>query len=374
MNDNNFGAPSPLDDIQYGGAAKPNNGAPAGISAPVLDDIEYVAPTAKKGGPTGVAAPVLDDMDSYTPQSQKKGAPTGVAAPVLDDNSVPYTAAPKDEPIVMTDEEIIAKFTPDQLVTYNGLPEKNKQAVLDHMRRQLGAVAPVEEVTAPVLDEDNYTPPPKKETPPPQPEAPVSAPVLDEAPPPAKYVPKYVDEDLEKAKREAAKKAVAGQLVSDQKDSKESLRMMLELKEQLRREQAAKGFKVVIVLALLGIVGAISFGLLYSGSLGLGYKNGMEGFAGIISNSSLYIGLAMALSGLLLLTGAGICKTLASLIYLLSGIIQLFPGIVMIPQHEGSLALVGILYGVSLVCTVAVFAGLSAIESVGLFFNKKLRE
>lgn len=343
------------------------------FGAPVLDDIDYVAPTEKKGGPTGVSAPVLDDMDAYVPPvSQKKGGPTGVSAPVLDDNTVPYEAK-KQEVKIMTDEEIIATFSPAQLETYNNLPEENRQKVLDHMRDQLGVQAPPTELHAPVLDEDNYTPPPKEEkSEPPQPAEPVKAPVLDDAPEAPVYKPKYVDEDLERAKSEAAKRAVAGQLVSDQKDAKESLRMMLELKEERRREAAEKGFKITIVLAVLGIIGAVAFYLLYSGSLGLIYTDGLDGIANIIKEGSMYIAIAMAVSGLCLISGIGIFKSLASLIYFLAGAAQLFPGLLMIPQHEGSMALVIILYVASFLCTAGVFVSLSALEPVALYFKKEM--
>lgn len=398
MDENNFG--SPLDDIDYTAPAPAKNnpvgvsapvlddfgydepktakkGDPTAVTAPILDDMDYYTPSAseKKGMPTGVSAPVLDDMDGYVPPvSEKKGVPTGVSAPVLDDNSVPYQA---DEPevLIMTDEEIIERFTPDQLETYNRLPDANKQKVLELMRNQLGAVAPPEppvEVSAPVLDEDNYTPPPKAEkNEEPKTEAPVTAPVLDEAPEPPKYKPKFVDEDLERAKREGAKQAVSSQLVSEQKDSKESLRMMLELKEERRREQAKEGFKWVIVLAVIGIIGAVAFYLLYTGSLGLAYKDGIDGFAGIIKDSALYITIAMGATSLALVSGIGFFKSLASFAYLVSGIIQIFPGSVMIVQHEGSLGLAIILYAISIICTIAVFAGLSAIESVSLYFKRK---
>lgn len=370
--DNNFGGASPLDDIEYSNdpAAK---SAPAGITAPILDDIEYVAPTSKKSGPTGVSAPILDDMDAYVPPaSQKKGAPQGVSAPVLDDADSSYESK-KPEVIIMTDEEIIAKFSAEQLETYNKLPDANKQKVLDLMRKQLGVEAPPVEVKAPVLDEDNYTPPPKKETPPQEPSEPIAAPILDEAPETPVYKPKFVDEDLERAKREGAKKAVSSQLVSDQKDSKESLRMMLELKEERRREMAAKGFKVVIILAVIGLISAVAFFLLYNGSLGLEYKDGINKAGTVIKNSAMYISIAMGISGVALLTGIGFFKGIASLIYLISAIVQIFPGIAMIPQHEGSMALTVILYAVSIIGTIVVFVGLSAIESVGLYFKRELR-
>ena len=371
--ENNFGAPT-LDDIDYTAPA-PKKEGPEGVAAPVLDDFEYVAPAEKKGGPTGVAAPVLDDMDSYAPPTtEKKGAPTGVSAPVLDDDnySAP-AAAPEPEKLILSDEDIIAGLNEQQREMFDNLPEEKQQQIINMRREQLGAEAPAPTLSAPVLDEDNYVPPPKKEEPEPQPEEPISAPILDDEPEAPKYVPKFVDEDLEKAKREGAKKAVSGQLVSDQKDSKESLRMMLELKEERRREAAAKGFKVVIGLAVVGIIAAVAFYLLYSGSLGLEYKDGMSSIANILKDSSLYIALAMAVSGLTLISGINGFKTLASLIYLAAGVAQIFPGVVMIPQHEGNLGLVGVLYAVSLICTIAVIVGLSAIESVGLFFNKNKR-
>ncbi|NLT09803.1 MAG: ABC transporter permease [Ruminococcus sp.] len=367
-NENGFGG-SPLDDIEYT-APQPKNEGPTGVAAPVLDDIDYVAPTAKKGGPTGVAAPVLDDMAGYTPQSEKKGAPTGVSAPVLDDD-VPYTStSSQPEQLVLSDEEIINGLTPELLETFNKLPPENQQKVLDMRRAQLGAVAPAPVVTAPVLDEDNYTPPPKKEEPV-KPAEPVTAPVLDEAPEPPKYVPKFVDEDLERAKQEASKKAVAAQLVSEQKDSKESLRMMIQLKEERQAELAEKGFKLSLIVALIGIVAAVAFYLLYAGQLGLKYKDGLSGISNTVSNSALYFALAAGACAILLITGVGFVKSLTSLVFLLLGIVQLFPGLVMIPQHEGSMVLVGILYAVALICTVVVFFMLSGSEAIGQFFKKE---
>ena len=383
---------------------------PTGVTAPVLDDFGYTAPTAKKDGPTGVSAPVLDEIDSFTPNTGKKGAPTGVSAPVLDDDipyydnskkgaptgisapvlddDVPYqSSAPKGAPTgvsapvlddtitpvqdkkVLSDEDIINGLTPELKARFAALPADKQQQIIDMRRTQLGAVAPPVQVTAPVLDEDNYTPPPKPEAPAPQPSEPISAPILDDEPEPPKYQPKYVDEDLERAKAEAAKKAVSSQLVSDQKDSKESLRMMLQLKEEARQREAAKGFKMTIVVAVIGVVAAVAFYLLYSGQLGLSYKNGLEGFNKVIEGSSLYIAAIVAVLSLTLLTGIKGLKSLTSFVLLLFGVIQIFPGLAMLPQHNGSTALKAVLFLVSLAGTVASFFILSGSEAVGQYFN-----
>jgi len=383
--ENNLGGIMP-EEIEYNPDA-PRKEAPTGVSAPVLDDFGYVAPTAKKDGPTGVSAPVLDDMASYNSGAEKKGAPTGVSAPVLDDN-IPYVSEKKGAPtgvtapvlddssvpftqekLVLSDEDIIGGLTPELKARFDALPADKQQQIIDMRRTQLGAIAPPVQVTAPVLDEDNYTPPPKKEEPK-QPEAPVAAPILDAEPEPPKYQPKYVDEDLERAKAEASKKAVSSQLVSEQKDSKESLRMMLELKEEARRRDAEKGFKICIVLAVVGVISAIAFYLLYSGQLGLGYKNGLEGFGKVIKNSALYIAGIVGICTLSLIAGIKGLKSLCSVVLLLFGIVQIFPGLPMIPQHKGSMGLVVALYAVALAGTVVTFFMLSGSEAVGKFFTR----
>lgn len=370
MNEENiYGGGPALDDIDYTAPAQKNDG-PTGVTAPVLDEIEYVAPAAKKGDPTGVSAPVLDDMDSYTPPvSEKKGAPTGVTAPVLDDDTMSYSAPVQEQKLILSDEDIIAGLSPEQSSVFVTLSPEQQQQIIEMRRQQLGAEAPAPAVTAPILDEDNYTPPPKKEEPV-QPAEPVTAPILDDEPEAPKYKPKYVDEDLERVKSEAKKQAVSSQLVSEQKDSKESLRLMLALKEERRMEMAAKGFKILLAVLGIAIVGAAAFFMLYAGLLGLEYKNGVEGIAGVIKNSSLYIAIAMVLTAGLMLTGSGGLKSLASLVFVLSALIQLFPGLAMIPQHEGSMALVLILYAVSFISTVAVVVITSASECVGQYFSK----
>lgn len=389
MNDENIFGGMPEETAYTETAPK---GAPQGVAAPVLDDIEYVAPSSKKDGPQGVAAPVLDDMDVYVPDNSKKGAPQGVSAPVLDDNDYTPAYSKKDGPqgvtapvlddtdyyqpqeapkqLVLSDEDIISGLTDDLRARFEALPADKQQQIIEMRRKQLGAVAPAPVVAAPVLDEDNYTPPPKKEEPK-QPEAPVSAPILDDEPAPTTYKPKFVDEDLERAKQEAAKKAVSSQLVSDQKDSKESLKMMLALKEERRAELAKKGFFISIIVAVIGIAAAVVFYLLYSGDFfGLSYKSGMSGAANILRNSSLYVSVIAGILSLTLITGIGGLKSLTSVVFMLLGVIQIFPGIVMISQHEGSLGLTGILYGISLVCTIAVFVMLSASEALGEFYKK----
>ncbi|MCR5110058.1 MAG: ABC transporter permease [Ruminococcus sp.] len=367
--DQNVTAPV-LDDFDYV-APQPKNDGPQGVAAPVLDDMDYVAPTAKRDGPQGVAAPVLDDMNDYTPQPEKRGAPQGVAAPVLDDGYDYSASAPQK--LILSDEDIISGLTPELKQQFDLLPPDKQQQVIAMRRQQLGAEAPQPTVAAPILDEDNYTPPEKKE--PEHPAEPVQAAILDDEPElPKPQVSSYEQQELERIKAEAAKKAVSSQLSSEQKDEKESLRMMLALKEEQRQKMAEKGAKIVIVFAVIGFIAAALFYLLYSGKLGMGYKNGLEGAGKFLENTSIYIAAAMILTGLGMISGIKAFKSGASLVYLLSAILQVFPGLAMIPQHEGSVAKVVIFHVLAFAGTVAVFVGLSASECVGQFFSRGLND
>lgn len=370
-----------LEDIEYT-ANTAKKGVPTGVDAPVLDSMETnynPALDVKKGMPTGVDTLVLDSMESnYNPYTeQKKGNPTGVSAPALDDIGA-FGASATNIPdnnildkLILSDEDIISALSPELKTIFDNLSDEQQQKVITMRREQLGAEAPPPEITAPVLDEENYTPPPQEEKKPAPPPEPLEAPVLDEEPELPKYVPKYVDEDVERAKREGAKQAVSSQLTSNQKDSKESLRMMLELKEQRNAELAEKGFVITIVIAIIGVVGVVAFYLLYSGKLGLDYKDSLKGIGNIIKDSAFYISIVTAVGSLSLITGMGGFKSFASFIFVVCGIIQIFPGLAMIPQHNGSLALAGVLYAISIGCTIAVIVLLSASEAVGLYFKKK---
>lgn len=356
-----------LDDFDYA-APQPKNDGPQGVAAPVLDDMDYYTPSEKRDGPQGVAAPVLDDMDSYSPAGEKRGAPQ-VEAPVLDDGGSLVSAA--SEKLVLSDEDVIAGLTPELKQQFDILSDEQKQQVIDMRRQQLGAVAPPPVVNAAILDEDNYTPPPKREEPA-HPAEPVQAAILDEEPDlPKPQTSSYEQQELERIKAEAAKKAVSSSLVSEQKDEKESLRMMLELKEEQRLAQAAKGFKITIILAVIGTVAAIAFYLLYTGKLGIPYLESIGGKGEFFENVSIYVMLGMILGGVGLISGIKPVKTIASLIYLAAGIIQIFPGLTMIPLHEGSIIKVILLYIIAFGGTLAVFLTMSGSECVGQYFSKR---
>lgn len=407
MNDEILNGTPILEETTYDPSSVKKNNSLDGMTAPVLDDIDYSAPSSKKGDPTGVSAPVLDDMDSYSyDSSSKKGTPQGVSAPVLDsmDEYTPEQKAAKPvvaEPEYIDDATIISGFTAEQKAQFDILPPEKQKMVINFRRKQLAESQPVqnqetelkapvldeenyvppvkdqpkyeETVQKPILDEENYVPPVKEEKTQPDYEEPLQAPVLDEQPETPEYVPTYVDQDLEKIKQEAKKKSVEAQLSSNQKDEKESLRMMQQLREEREQRDAKQGFKLTAIIAVIGVISAILFVLFASGDyFGLSYKEGTGNkLREIVSQYSVYIGAIVGVSSLLLITGVKALKGLITTIFLLFTVILVFPGIVMLMQKDGSMALNVILYALSIVGSGYTFFSLTSNEKIGLFFTKK---
>lgn len=348
------------------------------VNSPVLDDIDYSSATQKKGAPKGVSAPILDDMDSFSyDKTVKKGNPQGVSAPILDDMSSYDASASKSSNTktsgYLTDDEIIEKFSPEQKEQFYILPDDKRKLVLDYTRKQLGLpTEPEPELKAPVLDDENYIPPEKEPEHKFEYEEPLSAPVLDEAPETPEYVPKFATEDIEEIKREAAKKSVEAQLSSEPKNNKESLKMMQQLREEREQKNAKQGFKITIIVAIIGCLSAILFILFASGTfMNLAYKPDIGKATEIVSQYSLYIGIAVIVCSFLLITGIKAIKSLATTIFLLFTIILIFPGIIMLTQKDGNMPLNAVLYGLSIIGSGYTFFSLTSNNKIHLFFTKK---
>lgn len=363
-----------LEETTYDPNKNKKNNSLEGMTAPVLDDMDYVAPTAKKDGPTGVSAPILDDMNSYTAPTAKKEGPKDVTAPVLDSPDS-YYSQPKQQAQAVAPNSMLMQFTPEQQEAFNKLSPEQQAQVIEMRKQQIAQLQQTEApVTAPVLDDDNYVPPVKNEADVPKPSEPISAPILDDEPAPARYVPNYADEDLERVKQEASKKAVADQLTSKQKDEKESLRMMQELRREREEEAAHKGFFITIAIAVIGVIASVLFAMFASGDVfGLNYDAGIAGnkFTNFVSSWSFYISVASGLFALLLITGIGGIKSFTSFIYFVYSIIIIISGIVLLPQKDGHMLANSLLYAVSLVGMIAVFITLSTSECVNQYFKKR---
>ena len=354
----------------------------AGVAAPVLEDTDYVAPKEKKSHLADVAAPTLAD-DDYV-DTRKKHSLEGVQAPVLEDTNA--YAAPKPAaqpagftPTPLTQEQldVLAQqraqsgqppYTPEQIAAIQKAYMDRQAAA--HAASQPAAAASQPQVQAPVLEESTYTPPVKEEKRP-QVSAAAAASLLEEpAPEPERRVSRFNEADLEAAKANAQKRAIEQSLnMTTNVDKAESRRLMNELRMEREAELAKKGFTVVIVLMILGLVAAVA---LYFFSI-REFKVDMDnGFYSGVTKVMTYTSFGLGVLSVLLILRVNFVKKLGSFLFGLMTLLLLFPGLPMLMQKkEEGMALTAVGYGVALVLCFAVRFTLSTSEPVNMFYKRR---
>ncbi len=358
-------------------------GAPQ-IEAPALDDILAPPPAAwtpqnaeKKGAPVVDEPVLLDDPAPTTwKKTEQKGAPD-VEAPVLDDTPS-YTAKPVSKPEPLPDaasleadilgdaaaynpvEEFYQKlkFTDDLKAAFSTLDAEKQMQVVEMRAKQMGI--PVPGIPTELR--------PKLAAPAPQ-DAAEEPVVLEEAPKPAAYVPKFKDEDLERAKEEAKKpqKYTPPPMEMTDEKRRENRRIMNELREEREKEAAKKGLKQLIVLAILGVICAVAFSVFISGAFGLGYKDVLEeqGFMNIVKQYAPYLGIALGLCSAVIFAPLPFIRGLAKLLNGVTFVLTLFPGIPLLIQKDGNMPVNAALF--------AVAAALSGFGFISLVTSDKIR-
>lgn len=382
MPDNTNNLLSGLGDVSY--TPQEKKGAPQ-IEAPELDDIlapppaQWTGGGEKKGAPKVDEPVLLDDpaQNDWQKPAQKLGAPQ-IEAPELDAGTA-YTekrtsSAPQmpadaaadllgDAPAVYDPVEEFYKklrFSDSQKATFVTLPEEKQRMIVEKVSQQLGIAPPsIPKQLLPKTEEKEEALPDAQDI------------GLEEAPKPQEYVPQFKDEDLERIKEESKKpqKYVPPQVEMTAEQKKESVRIMNALREERERELAQKGFKQLILLSILGVVGAVTFTLFFSGAFGLGYKLEDElGWMKTIKDNAIYFGAAMGLCSILLAAPVPAFKSLAKVIDLVGTVLMLFPGIPMLIQKEpGNGLLNGVLFGVSLLLCGLSFVILVTSEGIHMY-------
>ncbi|MBQ8928608.1 MAG: hypothetical protein IJ055_10110 [Oscillospiraceae bacterium] len=193
---------------------------------------------------------------------------------------------------------------------------------------------------------------------------------LEEAPVQEEYVPQFKDEDAERAKEEAKKPRAyqppQQELTEEQKQ--ESRRMMAQLREERERELAAKGFKTLIIMAIVGVVGAICFSIFFSGAFGLSYKMEEElGWMKHIKSYAPLLGIAIGLGSVALIAPVPALKGVSKFLDGLGFVLMLFPGIPLLLQKDGHGLLNGLFYGIAILALAASVFVLTTSDSVAAY-------
>ena len=323
--------------------------------------------TEKKGAPKlddADLAGLLDDEPAvWSGNDQKKGAPKLDTQNLLDEPEQTWqqqTPSHSNAPVVENVNDLLAEDTANydpvedfcQKLQFDEnlrnmfltLDAEKQMQVVNMRAQQLGIPAPMipNELRpkAPAPDEQNQQ---------------AEESMLEEAPQAEEYVPQFKDEDLERAKQEALqpRKEPLPQMELTEEEKQENRRRMAQEREQREREQARKGFKTLILLTIVGVVGAIAFCLYFSDLFGLGSKlidAGEEGFALKVKSIAGYVGVVLGIGSVLLAAPIPQLKGLCKFLDIVGTGMMLFPGIPLLIQTDKNGAVNVILYIISLAC------------------------
>lgn len=353
--------------------------------APVLDmaDLDgllgeepqvWTGSAEQKGAPV-IEDEVLLDDPGQSWNDQKLGAPVLDEQVQLDDPSVsPVQQAPRgDVQLGVNAEDLLGggepaaydevaefcqrlQFDENLKASFVQLDAEKQQQVVEMRAKQLGIPAPmIPNALRPKVEEA----------------LPEAADVqLEETPEPEEYVPKFKDEELERIKEESKKpqRYVPPQVELTPEKKKENIRIMNELREEREREMAHKGFITLIILTVIGVIGAACFSIYLAGMFGLGYKPEVaESWMSKVTSFAPILGVAMGVSALVLAAPVPPLKGITKFLYGLGFILSLFPGIPLLSQKDGSGAVNGVLMAASAICCLAVVVVLSVSDGVNMY-------
>ena len=322
--------------------------------------------TEKKGAPKlddADLAGLLDDEPAvWSGNEQKRGAPVLDTQNLLDEPEQSWqsqTPAHDSGPVIENAEDLLAD---DSASSYDPVEDFCQRLQFDENLKQAFVNLDAEKqmqvvkmrsdalgIPAPMIPNELR---PKAPAPTEDASAGEQA-MLEDAPETEEYVPQFKDEDLERAKREATqpRKEPLPQMELSEEEKQANRRRMAQEREEREREQAKKGFKTLIMLTFVGIVGAVAFCLYFSNLFGVGNKlmeAGEEGLALKIKSIAGYVGAVFGLGSLLLAAPVPQLKGFCKFIDIIAFVMMLFPGVPLLMQTEGGGAVVVILFVVAL--------------------------
>jgi hypothetical protein len=240
--------------------------------------------------------------------------------------------------------------------TFSKLDAEKQQQVVEMRAGQLGIPAPMIPNALRPKVEDNL------------PEA--EDVQLEEAPEPEEYVPQFKDEDLERIKEESKKpqRYVPPQVELTEEKKQENRRIMNELREEREHELAKKGFKELIILTVIGVIGAVAFGLFFSGMGPFAFKEDFaaNGIMSAVKSAAPIVAVVMGISALILALPVKQLKGITKLAFGVGTLLSLFPGIPMLIQ-KSNVAASAIVFVLSLGCCAAVLVVLSISEGINMY-------
>ncbi len=351
------------------------------IEIPQLEETTYDPSKAVKRTLDDIIAPTLED--TYTPPSQaKKSSLSDVAIPTLSDT---YTPEPKSQQVQPQFQQYGASqqaATAQPQFQQYGAPQQ--AAAAQPQFQQYGAP---QQAAAAQPQFQQYGAPQQPASAQPQFQqygAPqqkpvaqndsnnkslndVQAPLLEDEPPvQQRYVPKFVDPDIENAKKTAADRAIKSSLesVPDSFDQQKSREMYREFMREKESDMAKKGAKIVIFLAIAGIVSG-AFSVLFALSP---LKDDISGFISTLNTLYVVMSVAIILASILMLVNSKGTQKASSTMLTLITILQIIPGIFILFAKQ-SRGIASVFYILSLILNIVICFIFGSNENIKKHYN-----
>ena len=334
-------------------------------------------------------AQLLGDMSYEDPRQKQQSAVdprlAGASVPMLDSMGADAAPAPKPQTRYqeLTDEQIATlqqqraaagqpPYTEEEIAELKAefIERQRIQAQQQAMAAQAAAQ---QQAAAMLLEEPAYTAPEKKQTHEPLPQVDASALLEEPAPEPERRV-SFNQEDLEAAKKQAAKRASESLKEVPQKTEEQQKRdreLMKSLRLQQQEDMAQKGFIVSIAVTVLSVIAGVCTILFSSGAYG--NPDEAPGIFHFFDKCYLFLGIAQALLGITVVLRVKKVKGMTSFINAVTPILMLIPGITLLLSQkkgaEGGMVSV-VCYIISMVCAIAATFIMSASEQLNAYYAK----
>ncbi len=375
MDENNGLNSSLLGDITYEPQKPrvPSNGVDprlAHAETPVLDDFNvpntYQRPTPPPA-PNGVdprlagaSAPLLDDMGGNTPPPPKP--------------ATRYQELTDEQVAILQQQRAAAGQPPFTAEEIAGLKaefiERQRLAAQQQALAQQAAAQQQAQASI-ILEEASYTAPEKKPAHEPLPQVDASALLEEPAPEPVRR-PAFNQEDIEAAKKQAAKRQAESLTSQDNApDPAKSREQLRQLRYQQQADLAIAGQKVSIIATVIGVISGICMFLFslqpYADDVEM---NGFYNFAGGFYK---YVGLILVFLSFTIVLRVQAVKGLTSFLFLASSLLLLVPGIITLLMRKGAdgFGLTIVYFIIAIIgCFVVTFM-LSVSDKLKAFYGRK---
>lgn len=312
------------------------------VQAPILEETTFDTTQFKKKSLDDIQAPVLTDTTGGNVIQNKKISLDDIQAPILEDTS--------QHQMVTNVKKSLDDVAVTTLSTTDGKQvQANRVNVVSKEQTTIKKSDTVSNVKSSVNKLEG-----------------VSAPIVEQPQQEERYVSKYANADIERAKQEGLKQAhkvSTPELTEEEKQkSREARRKLQAMQEQ---EMAKKGGKTVILLLFLGLFATIGFHLLITLPE---FKEGGSSLVEKLKSYIIYYDVLLALGSFLMLPKLEGFKKFSSVVFGLNLVVTITLGSFLLTQMAG-IGINIVFYIISLVCSAVISFQLSGNENVGKYYS-----